>query len=265
MTTAYDWDQNCQRIHDRLDKNCRHIRDEISALQNPSQMSPHSLLVYFKKWHYDYDLYKTTLTEASSRKNTISELLLKGYGVSVELAKDMDTYLDMVLVELDMLLGQKFTEGADRAASIIYLPHSQRENRNSQFIISSLCDLLSLPRNDNLPLPAEEFIDINPAVNSFFDKSVREPSAASNAILLKMYLSMTEESETIMAGSIGEINVDPPQHIKFTASENLRMLFDFMLSSLAVHTEINLRLIQNFHYRLTKGLDKSHSWNAGEM
>ncbi len=266
MDLVYEWDSNCQRIHDRITETFKHIASELGQLEhdeNPDTMW--ELLNYYKKWHYNSQLYKSIVSEIISRKTVLTELLQKGYGVSTALAGDLESFLSKEADWYGKALDHTFYTQLEKVKSVIYMPENHIQRKNSWHIIAQLCRKLGLNEHENIPVIPEDNEDIRPEIDAFFNTSKITPPHANIATLLKMFLSMTEQSGTIMSGSIGNVNVDPAYRVKFIASKNLRQLFDFMYNIIDQPIRIDLNFIMNIHYRLTRELDLSHTWNAGEF
>ncbi len=266
MATAYEWDSNCSIIYENLKNIFNHILAQTGQLEhNDHPENINDILNYYKKWHYNNELYKQTIFEISSRRETLNELLEQGYGVSIELSDALENMLNREGQWCNDALAYTFSLHIDKVKQIIYLPQSQITKKNSGYVISQLCLKLNLNENENIPLSPNEKSDISGYLNSFFHLSRVTPASATIATLLKMFLSMTEASDTIMSGFIGENNIDPPQQIKLIASSNIRDLFYHLYNNMDDIGFINLSFIKELHYRLTKGLDSSHSWQAGTI
>lgn len=265
MESVYGWDDNCQRIHDYLTENFRHIAAETGQLEYDDRpQSSYELLNYYKKWQYNNELYNSTITEILSRKNVIEELLQKGYGVSTALLGDLETFLSREAVWYSQALEHTFYLQIDKIKSLMYLSDHQLYSKNSWHIISQLCRILNLDEQEKFVFQEVDY-DVRPDIDAFFHQSRNTPLHANIATLLKMFLSMTEGSGTIMSGNIGHVNVDPAYRIKYLASRNIRDLFEFMYANIDSKFLIDFNFIQNIHYRLTRDLDKSHTWKAGEI
>lgn len=272
MTSSpvYDWDNNCQRIHDRIYLYLSHIKRELGELESEAPDDMRNLLYYFKKWHYNNELFNRTMEEVATRKNVIEMLNRKGYGVSTALAGDMGTIQQLEGQDCLPRLIHTFNRALESVKSRIYMPPEQIANRNSSYIIRELCKRLgenheehifsTTPRPPGLP-PGVQHIPINVLRQIQQDT----PPHAHLSILNRMFLELTEESSTIMEGTIGEVNVDTPQHLKFLASRNLRELFSYLYDTIDEELSIDLEWIKRIHYSLTRDLDTSHTWRAGEF
>lgn len=262
MNSVYEWDHNCQRIHDAISGAFAHISRELSELEyDRFPENARELLNYMKKWHYNRELYRKTAEEVFSRKEVIESLLQEGYGVSTALAGDMESFTRNEIQWYEKGLEYTLHRVRDMLNRHIHL--SREHSGNSFYILKQLCRKLNLSEEEEIP--RLENRRHGPSIETFFQVSAQMPPHAHMATLLKMFLSLTEESETIMTGSIGHINVDSPQQIKFIASRNIRELFEYMYHSLDGDLTVNIPLIEEIHYRLTRDLDSSHSWNAGRM
>jgi len=267
MTSVYEWDENCQRIHDYIAENFKHIAEETGQLEyNDNPQNAYELLNYYKKWHYNNELFRLTVSEIISRKTVLEKLLNDGYGVSIDLAKDLETFLNREVTWYSKSLEFTFYLQIEKVKQIIYVPDHQLQQKNSWHIIAQLCRKLNLDEQENIPyIQNESDYEVRGSIDAFFRESRKIPLHANIATLLKMFLSITEESGTIMSGHIGNVNIDPAYRIKYIASRNIRELFEFMYGHLDAYINIDLHFIQNIHYRLTKDLDQSHSWKAGEI
>lgn len=272
MTGAlvYDWDSNCQRIHDRLHTNFSHIRRETGELEHTSPQDQKNLLFYFKKWHYNNELFLRCCEEISSRKRVIETLSKKGYGVSTALGNDMGSIQHHEVSECLQRLSATFDRTLDMVKSQIYLPAEQISNRNSSYIMRELCKRLGEDFQGHLHSVTPQVMGLSPAAHTIPLSVFRQiqqdtPPRAHISIMNRMFLELTEESGTIMEGSIGEINVDSPQHLKALASRNIRELFNYLYDTIDEDLGIDLEWIKRIHYFLTRDLDISHAWKAGEF
>ena len=265
MESVYEWDNNCQRLHDYLTDNFRHIAAETGQLEHDDNpQTPYELLNYYKKWHYNNELFNSLINEILSRKNVIEELLQKGYGVSTALLGDLNAFLSREAIWYYQALEHTFYLQIDNIKSLIYISDHQLSNRNSWHIIFQLCRILNLEDQGETVFPEPNY-DVKGDIDAFFNQSRNTPLHANIATLLKMFLSVTEDSGTIMSGSIGNVNIDPAYRIKYIAGRNIRDLFEFLYANIDTSLSIDFDFIKDIHYRLTRDLDRSHTWKAGEI
>lgn len=260
--TVYEWDNNCQRIHDRLINDLNSILRELNELKDTSPGNTGDLLNYFKKWHYNNGLFLKTREEVSSRKRVMETLLKRGYGVSIDLTKDMESFQKNEIQTCQSLLKETFDKHYDFLKNEIYLPQDQKANRNSQYIIRELSKKLG---DESDSLPFMEQTALKKPIDAFLNTVQDTPPYAHVTILNRMFLEFTEESGTIMEGTIGETDVDSPQYLKLVASKNIRELFTYLYDTIDQDIQIDIDWIKKIHFSLTKGLDSSHTWKAGEF
>lgn len=262
MSTVYEWDQNCDSIYQPLFNSFKSVNDTSAHLEhdvNPANTQ--QLFDYYRKWHEIREEYLSSLREAISRCDTIYALSEQGYGVSTALAEALSQLLSREAVWCDSALKYSFSIQLPNLEQYVRIPESQVRALNSRYILESLSKLLSIP----CPLePAEQPVQAN-LFENFFNNFSKIPLSANSAILLKMFLSVAESSDTVMTGLIGEVNVDPEQQIKLLASRNLRELFYSLCSNIEEFGKIDLDFICHIHYMLTRDLDSSHTWRAGEI
>ncbi|MDQ7825000.1 MAG: Fic family protein [Candidatus Eremiobacteraeota bacterium] len=261
---VYEWDHNCQRIHETLERNFSHIGRELYELEHcgvPESLG--DLLNYYKKWHYNNELFTQSQEEVVSRKKVIESLSKKGYGVSIDLAKDMTSFQMKELKWRLQGLLYTFSVPIGKVRASIYLPQAQERNRNSSYIIRELCKKLGKDPASETPAAAKPAPRL--PIDLFLRMAKETPPHAHMALLNRMFLELTEESSTIMEGSIGAVNVDTPQHLKYIASRNLRELFGYLYDTIGHEIRIDLDWIRKIHFFLTRDLDHSHTWRAGEF
>jgi fido (protein-threonine AMPylation protein) len=262
-SSVYHWDHNCQRIHDKLEGNFSHMRRELNELDHDKPQDLKSILDYYKKWHYNNELFVKTMEEVNSRKRVLEMLIKQGYGVSLDLANDMTTHQNLSKEWFPQVLTRTFHGPLHRLAGHIYLPDEQKANHNSSYIIRELSKKLGDCHEDQIPRAAPPPPRI--PIDHFLKISQETPAHAHMAILNGMFLELAEESGTIMEGTIGALNVDSPQLLKMLASRNLRELFNDLYETIGQDLTIDCDWIRHIHYYLTRDLDASHSWKAGEF
>ncbi len=240
-----------------------HIQKELYEMERDRPPDLRQLLYFYKKWHYNNELYTRTKEEISIRKRVLETLLKKGYGVSTALAEDLAAIQRHDLSSCFRRLQDIFTRELSGVKNHIYLPHDQEANHNSGYIIRELCRKLNEDYDSNLPHVEAPLPRI--PIDLFLSIERDTPPYAHMAILNRMFLELTEESATIMEGTIGEVNTDPPEHLKYIASRNLRELFTYLYDSIGRDIVIDIDSIRTIHHSLTRDLDLSHTWKAGEF
>lgn len=259
----YQWDHNCQRIHDKIQSQVWHIQRELFEMECDHPPDLKHLLFFYKKWHYNNELHTKTKEEISTRKRVLESLLKKGYGVSTALADDMAAIQRHDLSICFKRLQEVFARELPGVKNHIYLPRDQEANHNSGYIIRELCKKLNEDYDSNLPQVEAPLPRI--PIDLFLSIERETPPYAHMAIMDRMFLELTEESATIMEGTIGEVNTDSPEHLKYIASRNLRELFIYLYDSIGRDIVIDIDSIRTIHHSLTRDLDLSHTWNAGEF
>lgn len=260
---VYQWDHNCQRIHDKIQSQVWHIQRELFEMECDHPPDLKHLLFFYKKWHYNNELHTRTKEEISTRKRVLESLLKKGYGVSTALADDMAAIQRHDLSICFKRLQEVFARELPGVKNHIYLPRDQEANHNSGYIIRELCKKLNEDYDSNLPQVEAPLPRI--PIDLFLSIERETPPYAHMAIMDRMFLELTEESATIMEGTIGEVNTDSPEHLKYIASRNLRELFIYLYDSIGRDIVIDIDSIRTIHHSLTRDLDLSHTWNAGEF
>lgn len=262
--SAYKWDNYCQMIYDRVHKNMDHMKWELGELysQNPSDLL--SLLHYYKKWHYNKELYQVTCREFITRKYVIENMLKRGYGVNIDLANALGEIEKTELANINRQLGETFYRQLAPVQTYIFMPQEYINDYNSSTIIREICKKLLFDPESNIPFVPKNSPD-NLPLKIFFDYKNIAGENITFAIFKKMFLTLGETSKTIMKGSIGYEDFYSPQYLKTVANNNLKNLFEIICTSSIAHLTIDLDLLKQIHYFLYSGLDTPYTCRPGEF
>jgi len=264
FVSAYKWDNYCQIIYDRIQKNISHMEWELGELYDQHPSDTLTLLYYYQKWHYNKELFQLTQKEAITRKYVIKNMLQRGYGVNIDLANAFEGFEWGKIPEINKKLGETFYKKISSVQSIIFMPQEHIYNYNSTYIISELCKKLSRPPESNIPFlppPCPEELKFS----LFFDVKNRVPQNVTGAVFQKMFLTLGETSKTIMKGTIGYENFYSPQYLKKVANNNLKNLFSVISNTSPESLAINLDFLKKIHYILYRDLHSPYTCRPGEF
>ncbi len=147
---AYCWDHHCQELVQSLEEKLRHVERELGELTAASAASLFDLLNYYKKWHYNNDLYHAVDAEIERREFVIRSHGYRGYGVNRDLTGALQT-LSSRYNHLGQKLEEAFTRNVEAVKTTIYLPRELVDLRRSDYIITELCNKLSIVEGGQVP------------------------------------------------------------------------------------------------------------------
>ena len=262
--SAYKWDNYCQIIYKRIEKNISHMEWELGELYDQHPSDIFTLLYYYKKWHYNKELFQITQKEVISRKYVIKNMFERGYGVNIELASCLENIEKNILPEINRKLGETFYRKISTVQSMIFMPQENVSAYASRYIIGEICRQINYSIEENIPsVPPECPNDLN--FSRFFALKERVPVNITYAVFQKMFLTLGETSKTIMKGTIGYENFYSPQYLKTVANRNLKELFRIIWNTPADVFHLNLSLLSKIHHILFRDLDTPYTCRPGEF
>lgn len=249
---AYNWDHHCKAIQRRLEQALDHIERETGELTEEAGHDPERLLNYYKKWHYNNQLYNKTVNEVRSRQFVINSFGYRGYGANRDLLAALAA-LEPRCSTLAPVLRETFAARAPAAQHFINLSCEPLRDQDSVYLIRELSKKLGQDPENNIPEPRE---NDTPDLGRYFHVMSHEtPYDINTAIFNKMFFSMGASSTTIMRGSAGLHNGTSSQELKRTANRNLVQAAHDTFSTLHCFTEIGMDLLKSIHANLSRNLN----------
>lgn len=256
---AYSWDHHCEDLLGSLRSGFTKARAELHDLTHDGASTLEPLLNYYKKWHYNRELYDHLLWTTGRKIFTINSLGYRGYGVNRDLAEALRALEAREREPVGKLLDETFFRKSDIAKTLIYLPRECVEQRSSEYIIVELCKKLGRNPQGETPHvlgPMELNLD------QYFKTMSTETSWLTNtAIFQRLFLKMGSSSATLMEGSTGLHNRKSAKELKAVGNENFGAMYKYIFETLHRFTPIGLDLLKRIHYLLSLGLDPE----AGEF
>jgi fido (protein-threonine AMPylation protein) len=256
---AYSWDHHCHEIFESIQRKFNHVERELSEMKQDGRGdTDQALLNYYKKWHYNNELFQHALSDIGKKQFVINSLGYRGYGVN----RDLLAGLGELAHRHNCLagpLGERFDHLCGTVCRRIYLPREIADLRKADYIITEFCKMLGKDPADNIPtVQNEPVLDLD----RYMEVMSRETSWQINtAIFQKMFLSLGSSSITLMKGSTGLHNGRSSQELKLLGNKNFVGTVREIFSTLHEFTAINLDLLKKIHWSLSQGLDV----NAGNF
>jgi fido (protein-threonine AMPylation protein) len=249
---AYSWDHHCRELIDSIETKFQHVGRELSELEREEPRDLVSLLNYYKKWHYNNDLYRSTADEIRGREFVINSLGYRGYGVNRDLLAALASTKERH-ARLERDLSKRFSGSVQLAQSLIYLPRELVAAKRSDYIIAELCKKLGWNPEENMPR-ATNCVPFD--LDHYFHVMAKETPWQTNTIIFqKLFLSAGSSSMTIMRGNTGLQDRRSCQELKLKSNRNLVDLTRDIFSNLHAFTDIGIGLLQRIHIGLSRGLD----------
>ncbi len=250
---AYSWDHHCRRLYDALERKFRHVSRELSELESVRSNEVEPLLNYYKKWHYNNELYRLAMSDAKRRQFIINSLGYRGYGVN----RDLLGALGSLVRTYDVLEGslrERFRKHFGAVRAITGLPKETLDQRNTSDIISRLSKKLGRNGDGEIPRVSPE---ASPDLTHYGQvMSQKTPFHVNTPIFQKMFFSAGRSSMTIMKGSTGLANNGYScQELKSVGNRDFVDTARQVFAGLSAYTEIGLDLLRSLHYTLMKDLD----------
>lgn len=256
---AYSWDHHCEDLVRSLRSGFDKARDELNDLMQDEAATLESILNYYKKWHYNRELYDHLLWTTGRKIFTINSLGYRGYGANRDLAAALQALERSEREPVGRLLDQTFLQKSDIIKSFICLPQECIEQRGSEYIINELCKKLGWNPEGQAPHVLSP-MDLD--LRHYFKTMSTETAWRENtAIFQRLFLKMGSSSATMMEGSTGLHNRRSARELKRLANENFRAVYKYVFDTLHRFTPIGLELLKRIHYLLSLGLDPE----AGEF
>jgi fido (protein-threonine AMPylation protein) len=248
---AYAWDHHCREIFDSVEGSFRHVEREVGELARDGAWETEALLNYYKKWHYNNDLFRLTMEEIRSRQNVINSLGYRGYGVNRDLSGAL-AGLATRYGRLAGLLAEQFSRKAGALEGRITLPRGVIDQRRSDVVIRGLAHEAGRDPEGEIPRAGRE-VDLD--LDHYLGVMSGERWQVNTAIFQKMFFSLGVSSMTIMKGSTGLEDSRSCQELKLLANRNLAAHVLRTFSGLEGFTEIGTDLLKAIHRTLSKDLD----------
>jgi len=249
---AYQWDHNCHALTQSVRTEFQVIMRELEELKHQDAWDMGSLLNYYKKWHYNKELYRITINDINRRQFVINSLGYRGYGVNMDLYGALEAMKNDHAWHLYPVLEERFKKHIDSVKRTIYLPQEQIDSMNSNYIIAELCKKLNRNPVENIPASAYP-ASLN--LDHYFHVMGETPWPLNTAIFQKLFLNLGDSSMTIMKGSRGHHNVLSPQDLKIVSNRNFLEMYKEIFSNLHNFTDISIGLLKRIHFVLSRGLD----------
>jgi hypothetical protein len=235
-----------------MEKKFQQVEHAVSELEKDGAGETEALLDYYKRWHYNNELYHLTMAELESRQLVINSLGYRGYGVNRDLLKALGNLADRY-GRLGRSLTERFSRKAKAVVEKLSLTREIIDQRRSDHIISELARKLGRTPGNEIPRPGQEVaLDLD----HYFRVMSKETSWHTNtAIFQKMFFSVGSSSMTIMKGSAGLYDRRSGRELKLLANRNLVDTSRELFSALNGFTEIGVDLLKRIHYGLSRDLD----------
>lgn len=250
---AYNWDHHCHALLNSIAAGFRGMVSELNRLERLETPDLRLLLDYYKKWHYNRELYDIAIKEIDHKIFVINDLGYRGYGVNIDLLRALEAARNEYAGSVHRLLCETFNKHIHAVKKAIKMPQGFIDSTDSRYIITGLCRKLKLKPDENIPCTAH-----STAVNLghyFRVVSEKTPVSANTAIFQKLFLNMGASSITIMKGSRGYHDTLPPQALKIIGNRNFTEMFKEIFSQLDDFTDIGIDLLKRIHFVLSKGID----------
>jgi fido (protein-threonine AMPylation protein) len=256
---AYQWDHHCHDIFESLRGRFHHMLRELGELEHQDAADTLALLNYFKKWHYNRDLYEHTIKEIDRRQGVINSLGYRGYGVNIELLNALGALKKDYAGHICWLLEERFKKPLEILNDTVSLTVPHVAAKDSGAIIRLLCEKLDLEPDENIPVSLTfKKLDLE----RYFRVMSHETSWTVNtAIFQKLFLHLGCSSNTIMKGSVGHENTRSPQELKIIGTRNFIKVYKETFSSLHKFTDIGIDLLKRIHKAISTDLVP----NAGDF
>jgi fido (protein-threonine AMPylation protein) len=256
---AYSWDHHCEDLLKSLRAGVEKVRVELNDSMRDGASTAEPLLNYYKKWHYNRELYDHLLETVGRKIFTIHSLGYRGYGVNRDLAEALGAVEQSERESLGRLLDETFLRKVDAVRGLIYFPRECVEERRSEYIVTELCNKMGLSPEGQTP---HVLIQKGLNLDQYFRTMSSETSwQANTAIFQRLFLKMGSSSATLMTGSTGLHNRRSPVELKVIGNRNFRAMYRYAFETLHAFTPIGLDLLKQIHYLLSLGLDPE----AGEL
>lgn len=249
---AYQWDHHSQALFESLKSRVLHVERETGEMEHQNAWDWESLTDYYKKWHYNNELFQSTFGEVQARKSTIDMLNQRGYGVNIELGNALDFLEQKYRSSLHERLRNCFYKHFEYVKYTIHVP-AEEDVVSSEYIIIELCKKLNWNPDENIPhavFPAKMELD-----NYFYVMEKKTAWDINTAIFRKMFLTLGCSSMSIMKGSSGHVDKMPPQELKRIANKNFLEMYRETFEQLHEFTGIDMAFLQKIHWILSKDLD----------
>ncbi|MEW6740662.1 MAG: Fic family protein [Nitrospirota bacterium] len=231
---------------------------ELDELRYQDAWDMESLLNYYKKWHYNRELYHLTINNIDRKQFVINSLGYRGYGVNKDLLGALEAIKNEYAGHAYWLMGERFKRHIDFTKRTIYLPQELIDSMDSHYIITELCKKLRWNPEENIPRAAYP-VGLNPG--HYFHVMGGTPWPVNTAIFQKLFLNLGNSSMTLMKGSMGYHNVLPHRDLKIIGNRNFIDIYKEIFSSLHNFTAIGIDLLKRIHYVLSKDITP----NAGNF
>ncbi|MBF0539122.1 MAG: Fic family protein [Nitrospirae bacterium] len=258
---AYQWDHHCHELFEATKGKFQHVLRELGELDhqdvpNPSNSLPtvawQELLFYFKKWHYNQDLFNCTIAEIDRKVHVINSLGYRGYGVNIDLLNAIDALKKDHEGHIRWRLQETFKRHLGLLKETIDINDKQLQSMDSVYIIAHLCDKLKWSEDEHLPAACRHVkVDLELYLRIMSDET---PWTVNTAIFQKLFLHLGCSSMTIMKGTVGHEDTLTPGELKVIGNQNFIEMYKETFSNLHSFTDIGLDLLKRIHLTFSKGL-----------
>ncbi|MBF0464072.1 MAG: Fic family protein [Nitrospirae bacterium] len=256
---AYQWDHHCQKLYDSLMGRINQMLRELHELEHDNPDDLTQILYYYKKWHYNKDLYNHTFGEIEKRQFVINSLGYRGYGVNIDLLNALGALKKDYAGHIAWLLSERFNKLIPHLRTLITLEDKQVQDMDSGYVIDEICKRLNWNTQENTPAAAYPILL---ELSSYFKiMSEETPWNVNTAIFQKLFLHLGTSSMTIMKGTVGHTDQLSAAELKVIANRNFRVMYRETFSNLHTFTELGIDFLKQIHLNLSKGLVP----NAGEF
>ncbi|KJR41393.1 hypothetical protein MCHI_002710, partial [Candidatus Magnetoovum chiemensis] len=179
---AYQWDHNCYELFESMKGKLIKIMSELGELdacEIPKENKTgsgeageaaelggagktdealealealpdkRSLLEYYKKWHYNRELFERLISTIDRKRIVINELGYRGYGVNIDLLNAMEHLKLDLKGKIETMLHDTFMKQIEAVKQVIFFPQERINEKNTLSIISELCWKLSISDKEN--------------------------------------------------------------------------------------------------------------------
>jgi len=250
---AYNWDHHCHDLIESLKSNFHHMRKELNELPSEEVSDRKSLLNYFKKLHYNKELYFNTVKNIDDRQFSIKSLGYRGYGVNMDLLNALDGLKTQHAGHIYWMIEEGFKRHLAIVKKRIYMPVELIENMDTGYVVFELCKKMKLVPEEHIPEPPKP-VELN-NLEEYYNVMARStPWNVNTAIFQRLFLNLGCSSMTIMKGTVGHTDSQSPQELKIIGNRNFLAMFRETFANLHLFTDINLDLLRTIHKILSNGL-----------
>jgi fido (protein-threonine AMPylation protein) len=256
---AYNWDHNSNDLFQSIHADLRQIKQHLMDMEHRGTFFLEPLIDYYMKWQTNKEQFEHLIQELNTRRYIIQTLEKRGFGVNLDLAKALGDLLLEYEGPIQDLIRLRFMQHVEDVKKMIYFPQEAIDGMDFDLITREMC--YKLKRKHKAPVSlVKQSVQLN-LEHYFYVMSQETPLPVNTAIFQKMFLNLGSSSMTIMKGSIGLENKLSAQEYKRIAKQNFLDMYRETFSSLHLFTGIDIDLLKNIHWGLSKELVE----NAGNF